>query len=89
MQTNTEQNNRQIRHFSGLGIVLCGIIVLIATVMDGELNLSRLLLAIGMISVGLLNILPCPTIVKVVGAIIAIFGGAFAVGYYLTRLILG
>ena len=89
MQTNTEQKNRQIRHVSAIVVVLCGTIVFIVTVIDGELRLSRLLLATGMILVGLLNILPCPAIVKVIGACIAIFGGAFAVGYYLMRLILG
>ena len=89
MQTNAEQKNRQIRHFSAIGVVLCGIIVFIVTLIDRDLNLSRLLLATGMILVGLLNILPCPAVVKVVGACIAICGGAFAVGYYLVRLILG
>ena len=76
MQTNTEQKNRQIRHVSAIVVVLCGTIVFIVTVIDGELRLSRFLLATGMILVGLLNILPCPAIVKVIGARIAIFGGA-------------
>ena len=90
MQASPKEKIKWIRHFSGVTTLLFGIIVLIVIVLDRESSLFTAgIIAITMILLGLLNLFPSPVIVKVIGACIAIFVGAFFLGYNLVRLILG
>ena len=87
MQASPETKIKREPYTLNLALLFLGLGMCFESVNDGDL--LRLPLPIGLILVALLNILPCPFIVKVIGFCIAIFGGMFVVGYTLVCLILG
>ena len=87
MQASAETKIKRYPYTLNLVLILLGIGMCCESINDGDL--LRLPLPIGMILAGLLNVLPCPFIIKVIGFCIAIFGSMFVVGYTLVRFILG
>ena len=87
MQASAETKIKRLRYINGSVLILIGSVMCVVSVIDGALG--QLPLSVGMILVGLLNILQLPVIVKVIGACIAIFVGAFVIGYSSVRLIFG
>lgn len=86
MQASSETKIKRFPYPLNFAYMLLGIGMCFKSINDGDL--LQLPLPIGLILVGLLNVLPCPFIVKVIGFCIAIFGSMFVVGYTLMRFIL-